>query len=79
MNFLDSTEEPWYRCEVDLYDVFEPNYIREALTEKPLNLGDLIFGTETWAAFPKVTVSDTSNTNPLVVMFRNRGKFILNA
>lgn len=61
-----------------MYDVFEPSYIREALTEKPLNLGDLIFGAETWAAFSEVS-DGIRNTNPLVAMFHKRGKFILNA
>jgi len=73
MNFLDSIEEPWYRSEVELYDVFEPNYIRDSLTEKPLNLGDLIFGIEKWATLSNVSGPGTVITNPLAAMFHRRG------
>jgi len=59
-----------------LYDTFEPNYIRAALTEKPLNLGTLIFGAEAWAAFHKV-LGSTTVTNPLEEMFRKRGNICL--
>jgi len=52
VKFLDASEDLWYREQTpDLHDVFEPNYLCDALTQKQLVLGSLIFGDEKWQSF----------------------------
>jgi hypothetical protein len=55
-----------------IYDVFEPGFIQDALNEsnKPTNLGPLIFGEEHWRNLGReVPQSD----DPLTQIFRQRG------
>ena len=61
---------------IDLYDVFEPTFIRDALTSKKPNLGHLIFGFKKWQEFkPDWKLQVLSD--PLTAMFLRRGqKFI---
>jgi hypothetical protein len=77
VKFLDASEEPWYRNEhIDLYDVFEPNYLRASLTHKPLNLGSLIFGQHKWKHLLQSPQSTVQRDDPLTEMFRESGKSI---
>ncbi|GLB43851.1 hypothetical protein LshimejAT787_1500350 [Lyophyllum shimeji] len=47
---LGTQENIWYRDKAQLYDIFEPEYIADALNRKsPPPLGRLIFGKELWA------------------------------
>jgi hypothetical protein len=75
---LESLEADWYRDTSLLVDVFEPSYIRAALTEKPLVLGSLIFGQDNWFKL-KDSISTSSSAitdiseDPLTSMFRRRG------
>jgi len=60
---------------VQLYDVFEPTLIRDALTSKKLNLGHLIFGFPKWKEFnPDWKLQPLSD--PLTAMFLKRGQHI---
>jgi hypothetical protein len=60
---------------VDLYDVFEPTLIHDALTSKKLNLGHLIFGFQQWKEFNPDWVLQPL-CDPLTAMFLKRGQFI---
>lgn len=60
---------------VDLYDVFEPTLIRDALESKKLKLGHLIFGFQRWKEFnPDWRLEPLSD--PLTAMFLKRGQYI---
>ncbi|KIM90111.1 hypothetical protein PILCRDRAFT_84268 [Piloderma croceum F 1598] len=49
IDFLSKQHQSWSRAETtDLYDVFEPTYLREALELPHQNFGPLIFGKEEW-------------------------------
>ena len=79
VKFLDASEEPWYCNEhIDLYDVFEPNYLCASLTNKPLNLGSLIFGQHKWEHLLQSPQSTVQRDDPLTEMFRESGKSINN-
>jgi hypothetical protein len=57
----------WSRADqTDLYDVFEPSYLREALL-LPQNFGHLIFGKEAWAAMGG---QPSDGLDPLSVYYR---------
>ncbi|EPQ61203.1 hypothetical protein GLOTRDRAFT_90440 [Gloeophyllum trabeum ATCC 11539] len=53
-----------------LYDFFEPNAVRPALTLDRCNLGALIFGEKEWA---RLGSAKSLVVDPLTVMFRRRG------
>ncbi|KIM36355.1 hypothetical protein M413DRAFT_14026 [Hebeloma cylindrosporum] len=53
---LAAQDGVWYRSQTSgdspqLYDVFEPNYLRSALESKDIHLGELIFGHEEWVRY----------------------------
>ena len=74
---LLSVDDYFTRSDVfDLYDVFEPTLICDALTSKKLNLGHLIFGFQQWKEFnPDWKFQPLSD--PLTAMFLKRGQCIL--
>ena len=68
---------PLHWSSAGLIDFFEPTYIEDALTKKPINLGSLIFGKREWqrlraGAVGPISTSDSDD--PLTLMFRGRGK-----
>lgn len=64
----------YFRSDIELADVFEPNQIQAAFTEKPLNLGSLIFG-ERKAG--ELGVPQSSVADPLTAMFaKGRSPYI---
>lgn len=73
MTRLKSQPDLWYRDAVDLYDVFEPNYIADAFTTKTINLGHLIFGAEVWKSLNGPT---SSASDPLTDMYARKGMCI---
>ncbi len=62
----DCPTEVFYRDDINLADVFEPNHLRAAFTEKKLNLGSLIFGKQ---KSQELGVPISSAVDPLTVMF----------
>lgn len=69
---MGGLETQWYReSAASLYDPFEPNYLKSALSDPEINLGGLIFGSNHWS-FLGGSVPKTAD--PLTAMFKERGK-----
>ena len=60
--------------ESTLYGIFDSKYVGLAFTEKKINLGNLIFGTDKWKALDG-PVSETQ-LDPLTDMFSKQGELI---
>ena len=56
----------YFRGAGDLFDVFEPDNIKAAFTQKSVNLGSLIFGEQ---RAQDLNVPPSSATDPLSAMF----------
>ncbi|KAG6835488.1 hypothetical protein H0H93_000898 [Arthromyces matolae] len=69
---LEAGGMEWSRDEVDLFDVFEPEYIQAAFQEKKTHLGALIFGKEEWA-YLKGDIPDNAVIDPLSSYFSGPG------
>lgn len=60
---------------MDLFDIFEPNYLEPAFTKKDIVLAHLIFGVNQAQKFG-FTLSGLEN-DPLTEMFKARGNIIM--
>lgn len=69
---MDNSGASWIREDSNLYDVFEPNYLKSALSEpqKTIVLGHLIFGSSEWVRLGGVV---PSILDPLTALFKKRG------
>ncbi|KAH9837942.1 uncharacterized protein C8Q71DRAFT_857114 [Rhodofomes roseus] len=56
-----------------LYDVFEPTLIQAALSEKAVNLGHLIFGTDEWTLLSGTSGKSTQPGDPLTMTLPRLG------
>jgi hypothetical protein len=68
----------WYRYPSGanpppVYDAFEPNYVKSALTLKPMHLGELIFGRDEWMRYGE----KPGISNALTELFGSKGKWSL--